>query len=163
MMMDLVAYIGYRTRRIRGAMLATPGFIAPSLLLVLGLSWACAEFQAASGVREMLVGLDAIVVGVVAGVTLDFAARHVRGKVEAVLAVGAFAAGVAGVNLLWAVLGAMVAGAFALRRVAEPPDGPGAVAAARISGRGLGLSRYRRRWWQPGPSPRPWHPERSPR
>lgn len=86
MMMDLVAYVGYRTRRIRGAMLATPGFITPSL--VLGLSWAYAEFRAVSGVRDLVTGLDAIVVGVVASVALDFAARHARGKVEAVLAVG---------------------------------------------------------------------------
>ncbi len=110
MMMDLVAYVGYRTRRIRGALVATSGFIMPSLLLVLGLSWAYAEFHAVSVVRELVTGLDAIVVGVVASVALDFAAQHARGKVEAVLAVGAFAVGVAGVNLLWAVLGALAVG-----------------------------------------------------
>ena len=139
MMMDLVAYIGYRTRRIRGTLVATTGFITPSLLLVLGLSWAYAEFHAVSGVRELVTGLDAIVVGVVASVALDFAAQHARGKVEAVLAVGAFAVGVAGVNLLWAVLGALAVGALALRRVPERPEDPDA-GPARIDRRRLGLS-----------------------
>jgi len=39
-MIDLVAFIGYRLRRIRGAIAAAAGFLAPSLLLMLGLSWA---------------------------------------------------------------------------------------------------------------------------
>ena len=50
MMVDLVTYVGYRIRGIRGALAAVVGFITPSLLLVLGLSWAYALYGAAPGV-----------------------------------------------------------------------------------------------------------------
>ena len=139
LMMDLVTYVGYRTRGIRGALAAAAGFITPSLLLVLGLSWAYAAYGAAPGVGDLVIGLDAIVVAVVASITLDFAAEHARGKLEAVLAVGAFAVAVAGANLLWAVAGALAVGAVALRPAAQPIGGPQAAAAA-VSGRRLALS-----------------------
>jgi chromate transporter len=115
MMTDLVAFIGYRLRRVPGAQAATLGFLSPSLGLVLVLSWAYFAFGARPGVRDLVVGLDGLVVGVLASVTLDFGVQHVRGKLAAVLALGAFAVGVAGVNVLWAVLGAFTVGAVALR------------------------------------------------
>jgi chromate transporter len=136
-MMDLVTYAGYRIRGIGGALAAAAGLITPALALVLGLSWAYAEYGAVAGVSRLVLGLDAIVVGVVVSVTVDFAADHARGKPEAVLAVAAFAVAVAGVNLLWAVAGALVAGAAALRPAAAGLAGP---PAAGISGRRLALS-----------------------
>lgn len=114
-MMDLVAFIGYRTGRIRGALAATLGFFAPALMLVLGLSWAYVEYGAAGGVKDLVTGLDAIVAGVVASVAWDFAGEHLRGKLAVALALAAFGAGVAGANLLWAVLGALIIGALFLR------------------------------------------------
>ncbi len=120
-MVDLVAYIGYRTRRITGALAATAGFVAPSLVLMLGLSWAYVRYGGSSAVRDLVAGLDAIVAGVVISVTVDFAAQHARGKLQAALAVAAFAVGVAGGNLLWAVLGALAVGAVALRTAAAGP------------------------------------------
>jgi chromate transporter len=138
MMVDLVAFIGYTTRGIRGALAATVGFVAPSLVLVLGLSWGYVEYGTAGGVRDLVVGLDAIVVGVVVNVALDFAGQHLRGKLSIAIALAAVGIGVAGANLLWAVLGALIIGALALR----PPPDPrqSSVAAARISRRGFALS-----------------------
>ncbi len=123
-MMDLVAYIGYRARRVTGALAATAGFITPSLLLMLALSWAYQRYGAVPGVRQLVTGLDAVVVGVVASIALDFAAQHARGRLEAALAVAAFAAGVAGVNALWAVLAALAAGALWLRGRREDRAAP---------------------------------------
>ena len=122
-----------------GALAATAGFIIPSLLLVLGLSWAYEQYGATGGVRDLVVGLDAIVVGVIASVALDFAAEHARGKVQATLAVGAFAVAVTGASLLWAVLGALIVGALLLPPVPEPTAGT-EPAAARVSRRRLALS-----------------------
>ena len=86
-----------------------------------------------------MIGLEAIVVAVVASVTLDFAAEHARGKLEAVLAVGAFAVAVAGVNLMSVVAGALAVGAVCLRPAAQPAGGPQAAAAA-VSRRRLAMS-----------------------
>jgi chromate transporter len=138
-MMDLVAYIGYRARRLSGALAATAGFIAPSLLLMLALSWAYRRYGAVAGVRELVTGLDAVVVGVVASIALDFAAQHARGRLEATLAVAAFAVGVAGVNALWAVLAALVAGALGFRGRREDQTAPEA-GRERVSRRALAWS-----------------------
>lgn len=139
MMVDLVAYVGYRTGRIRGALAATIGFVAPSLLLVLGLSWAYVEYGATGGVSDLVVGLDAIVVGVVASVAWDFGRQHLHGKVETALALAALTVGVLGANLLWAVLGALIVGALLLRPPPERQPGADTVA-GRISRRRLAMS-----------------------
>lgn len=54
---------------------------------------------------SLALGLNAIVVGVVASLAVDFATRYARGRVEALLALAAFGVGASGANLLWAVLG----------------------------------------------------------
>jgi chromate transporter len=138
-MMDLVAFIGYRAGRIRGALAAAAGFFTPALVLVLGLSWAYVEYGASGGVKDLVVGLDAIVVGVVASVAWDFAGEHLSGKLAIFLALAAFGVGIAGVNLLWAVLGALIAGALFLRpepnsEIEIPSD------VAHICGRRLALA-----------------------
>ncbi len=114
-MVDLVAYIGYRTARVSGAVAAAAGFVAPSLALMLALSWLYETFGAAPGVERLVVGLDALVVGVVASVAVDFARQHSSGRVAALLGLAAFAVGVAGANLLWAVLAGLAVGALLLR------------------------------------------------
>lgn len=141
-MVDLVAYVGYRTRRTFGALAATAGFVTPSLVLMLGLSWMYRTYGGRAGVRELVVGLDAIVVGVVMSVALDFAAQHSRGKVQALLGLAAFGLGVEGVNLLWAVLGGLVVGAVLLGGDPEPAGAadPAPREAARLSSRRIGVS-----------------------
>jgi chromate transporter len=120
-MVDLVAYIGYRTARISGAVAAVTGFVAPSLVLMLALSWLYGTYGATPEVARLVLGLDALVVGVVASVAVDFARQHSNGRVEALLGLAAFAVGVAGANLLWAVLAGLVIGAFVLRP--QPAEG----------------------------------------
>jgi len=139
---DLVAYVGYRTRRIRGALAATVGFVTPSLVLMLGLSWLYRAYGGRTWVQELVVGLDAIVVGVVMSVALDFAAQHSQGRVQAVLGLAAFGLGVEGVNLLWAVLGGLVAGAVLLGGDRDPTRAAGGAPreVAGLSSRRVGLS-----------------------
>lgn len=112
---DLAAFIGYRLQRARGALVATAGLIAPSLILVLVGSWAYFTYGARPEVRDVVVGLDALVVGVLVSVTVELAAERARAKLPAVIALGAFAFGIAGFNVLWPVLGAFVVGALLLR------------------------------------------------
>jgi len=115
-MVDLVTYIGYRMRRIRGALAAVAGFVTPSLLLLLGLSWAYFTYGAHPEVRRFVIGLDALVVGVLLNVAMDFAVQHARGTVPALVALGAFAVGIAGQDVLWGVLGGFLVGALVWRK-----------------------------------------------
>jgi chromate transporter len=122
-MVDLVAYIGYRVARITGALAAAAGFVGPSLALMLALSWLYETYGAAPGVASLVVGVDALVVGVVASVAVDFARQHSNGQAEALLGLAAFAVGVAGANLLLAVFAGLIIGALVLR--SNPVEGAG--------------------------------------
>jgi chromate transporter len=140
-MVDLVAYVGYRGRRVTGALAAAMGFIAPSLGLMLLLSWLYGAYGAGSGFRSFTVGLQAIVVGVVLNVAVEFAGQHVRGRVEAAVAVTAFAVGVLGQNLVWGILAGLLVGTVALRGDGEPAVAAGLPPEqAGISLRRLGLA-----------------------
>jgi chromate transporter len=140
-MVDLVAYVGYRTRRVAGALAAAAGFIAPSLALMLLLSWLYGAYGTGAGFRSFAVGLQAIVVGVVLNVAVDFAGQHVRGRLEAAVAVTAFAVGVLGQSLVWGILAGLVVGAVALRAKDSAAEGATAAPAqAAISLRRLALA-----------------------
>ena len=116
-MVDLVTYIGYRLRGIRGAVASAFGFVLPSLVMLLVFSWAFFTYGSHPAVRDLAIGLEALVVGVLINVTLDFGSQHAKTKTTALVALGAFAVEIAGANVLWAVL----VGALALR----PKQGPG--------------------------------------
>lgn len=77
-MVDLVTYFGYRMHRVRGALAAVAGFVTPSLVLLLVLSWAYVTYGANPGVRNLVVGLDALAVGVPVHGAADFGAQHAR-------------------------------------------------------------------------------------
>lgn len=121
-MADLAAFIGYRLRGIRGAIAAAGGFLCPSLGMVLVLSWAYFSYGARPQVHDLVTGLTGLVVGVLAGVTVDFGTEHARGALPAVIALGAFIVGVSGANVLWAVFAAFTVGAVAVRD-GTPTDG----------------------------------------
>jgi chromate transporter len=140
-MVDLVAFIGYRTRRVRGAIVSVVGFVLPSLVLMLGLSWAYWSYGAGQSSAWLVRGLTAIVVGVLIHVTLDFAAKNAVGWLPAVLAVGGFAALVMRVNPLWAVLGGLVVGVVGLRpTVSQASPATEARASRSWSARRLGIA-----------------------
>jgi chromate transporter len=126
MMVDLVAYVGYRIRRVSGALAATAGFIAPALVLMLGLSWLYATYGAAPGVAAFVVGLDSIVVGVLASIAIDFALQYARDILPALLALVGFTVAVSGANALLAVGAGLVLGALALRSSAPREAVPAA-------------------------------------
>ncbi len=117
-MIDLVAYIGYRKRGIGGALVSVAGFILPSLALMLALSWAYFRYGSAPHLQSVMLGLNAMVVAVVLNVTLDFGARNLKGPLDATLALLAFGFGVMGGNMIWAIGIGLIVGAWVRR--AEP-------------------------------------------
>jgi len=126
-MVDLVTYIGYRLRGIRGALVSAIAFVGPSLVLLLGLSWAFFTYRSHPVITDLAIGVEAVVVGVLVNLALDFGSQHAKGIVPALIALGAFAVEADGQNVLWAVLGALVIGSFALSPAsAETGVSPGA-------------------------------------
>jgi len=126
-MVDLITYIGYRLRGIRGALVSVVAFVGPSLVLLLGLSWVFFTYKSHPVITDLAVGVEALVVGVLVNLTIDFGAEHATGRITSLVALGAFAVEVAGQNVLWAVLGALVLGALALSPGSSTPGAsPGA-------------------------------------
>lgn len=127
-MVDLVAFIGYRRRGAAGAIAAVSGFLLPAMLLMLALSAAYRQYGNIPAVASLLPGLGALVVGVVLNVTLDFAQKNLKGGVDALLALFAFALGAFGSNMIWGVLVGIVTGAVRWRREQDeavtPLSGP---------------------------------------
>ncbi len=125
-MVDFTAYVGYKLRGVPGAILATTGFILPSFFLMLILS----AFYFAAGslpwVHPLFLGLEALVVGILFNVTLDFGARNISSRVQAVIALFAFAALLFKANAILIVLVALALGAWLIRPAAGAGKSKGA-------------------------------------
>lgn len=118
-MVDLVAFIGYRRRGVPGALCAAAGFILPATVLMLVLAAAYRQYGDLPAVAALLPGLIAFVVGVVIHVTLDMGRTNLAGPRDGALALLAFAIGATGGNMLWAVAGGIVFGALGWRRASD--------------------------------------------
>jgi chromate transporter len=119
-MVDFTAYVGYRLRGVSGALAAVVGFVLPSFVLMIALSAVYFATGDIAFVHALFIGLDALVVGIVLNLTIDFGQRALRGPVQATLAVFAFAIMLFGLNALLSILVALVAGALLLRPAADP-------------------------------------------
>lgn len=141
-MIDFTAYVGYKLRGARGALAATVGFVTPSLVLMVALSALYFAGANLGWVHEMILGLDAIVVGVVLHVTLDFAKQYVVSLPAAGIALGAFVADLYGLSPVVVVIGALAIGAVLIApgpaRQAKDGPRPG-VAKAGIGSPGLSV------------------------
>ena len=114
-MVDLVTFIGYRNRGVLGALIATIAFLLPATALMLLASAAYLSYGNLPAVEIMIPGLNALVVGVVLNVTLDFAQKSLKSSVETALALFAFILGIFYVDPLWAIFGGLLSGAFVWR------------------------------------------------
>jgi len=140
-MVDFSAYAGYRVRGVPGAIASTTGFVLPSFVLMVGLSAAYFALGDLPGVGALLVGLEALVVGVLLNVVLDLGARSVTGRMQAVIALFAFIALLEAANAILIVLVALVAGALLLRPVPGVPS-PGGAAPAHVAAEAVGPRRW---------------------
>ena len=117
-MVDFTAYVGYKLRGVPGAVLATVGFVTPSFILMMVLSAAYFAAGSLPWVHTLFLGLEALVVGIILNVTLDFGERALKGRVEAAIALAAFAAMIFKLNAVLVVLAALAVGALFIRTAA---------------------------------------------
>jgi chromate transporter len=99
-MVDFTAYVGYRLRGVKGALVGVVGFVLLSFALMIALSAVYFATGNIAFVHALFVGLAALVVGIVLNLTIDFGQRAVRGPVQATLAVIAFAVMLFGISAL---------------------------------------------------------------
>lgn len=91
--MQMAAYIGLKTRGVRGAISCYVGFGLPAFLLMLGLSFAYSRAHELPTVMSVFSGLQAVIVAVVANATLSFgksSGKSWKSVVIALVAAGLF-------------------------------------------------------------------------
>lgn len=113
-MVDFTAYVGYRLRGVPGALLATLGFVLPAFVLVVLLSAAYFAGGDLPWVHRLFLGLEALLIGVIADVTLSLGQQALKGPVEVLIALAAFVALLFAVNAILVPLVALILGAFVI-------------------------------------------------
>lgn len=111
---QVVAFLGWRLRGGRGAAVATTAFVLPSLLTMLFLGMAYQRIAGLAGVRAALGGLTAAVVGLIVVATWKQARKMITGGIALAVALAACAA-----SLLWQVNPAFLVIAAGLLSIAR--------------------------------------------
>jgi len=117
-MYNLTTYCSYRLKGFSGSMLATFLFILPSYLLILFLSWLYFTYGSVAWVHPLFLALEAMVVGVVVNILIDFSKRYVGNGKNAIIAGTAFLLLLYHINALIVILAAVVL-EFVFRIVAK--------------------------------------------
>ncbi len=123
---NLVAFVGYKKRGTFGAAAAMLGFLLPAFTLMVLASTAYLKYGSLPGVHTMQEGLNALVVGVLAHVTLHFAEQHIATVPGALFAASVLVVAVMRVNPLWPILGGLLVGAWLWRKKEETTEREGA-------------------------------------
>jgi chromate transporter len=144
--LQLATYLGWKLHGVRGGLVAGLGFIGPSIVLLLGLSWLYAAFGQLPAATGLLLGLKAAVIALVLQALVSIARRALGRPLHVALAVVAF------VCVEWlrvpfpvVVLAAGLAGLAASWRAPRPsatratPDRVVAPRPTRIAAAGLTL------------------------
>jgi chromate transporter len=125
-MVDFTAYVGYRLRGVPGALAATLGFVLPAFVLVTALSVAYFAGGELPWVHKLFLGLEALVIGVLANVTLKLGQQAIKGRIELFIALAAFIALLFKVNAILVPLVALGVGAMAISRSGATYPAPAA-------------------------------------
>ena len=120
-MYNLATYCSYRLKGFSGAALATFLFILPSYLLILLLSWLYFSYGDIAWVHPLFLALEAMVVGVVVHVFLDFAEHHAKNARGATVASLAFLLLLFRVNALLTILISLIVGIIFILLSGEKP------------------------------------------
>jgi len=115
-MVDFTAYVGYRLRGVPGALAATLGFVLPAFVLVTALSAAYFAGGELPWVHKLFLGLEALVIGVLANVTVSLGQQAIKGRIEFFIALAALIALLFKVNAVLVSLAALGVGALAISR-----------------------------------------------
>lgn len=119
---QVVAYLGYRLNGVRGVLAAAAMFLLPSVVTMLALGAAYGRIAANQGVTAALGGLTSAVVGIILVATIGQARKAIRDAVGAVVAITVCIAAV-----IWNVNPALLvlaAGALGILREARRPRSP---------------------------------------
>lgn len=122
---NVIAYLGYHLRGIRGALVSMTGILLPSFLLILGLAYVYTTYDQIPEINQFFRGVLPAVSAVIVSVALNMAKKQIAGYRQVMICVSA------GIVLLlvrsyFATLGVIavagLAGYFLYNRKGEEPE-----------------------------------------
>jgi chromate transporter len=126
-------FLGYRLFGAMGAVLSAGVFLAPSIALVILLSDLYFRYHALPALQGTMAGLGPVAIALIVAAGWSIGRKVIRSWPEALVAIAALAAGVAGLNAVWILVAAGAVGFLTSRHgpVSEQPPpaarpGPGA-------------------------------------
>ena len=128
---QLATYIGWLMHRMRGGIAAGALFVLPSLMLLIGLSWAYVVWGQHPWGQALLWGLKPAVTALVLQAVHHMAKRTLKAPWLWALAALSLLATLAGVGFVWLVAGAALLGWWMARRHPVVPNGHGTSASTQ--------------------------------
>jgi chromate transporter len=133
---ELAILLGYRRAGWLGLLLAGSLFIAPAMLIVLGIAWAYVRYGGTHGAEGLLWGVKPVIIAVILDAVVGLAKTAVKTPLLGAAGVGVFASYLLGANPI-ALL--VAAGLVVLLLTAAPVAGVGAVGVVASSGAGAAV------------------------
>ena len=87
---DLAIYISYKLKGIIGAFLAMFFFLLPSFAIMLILSFTYFHYGKVSFIHPLFMVLEAMVIGIIIKVAIDFAKKYIKDKISSIIAAISF-------------------------------------------------------------------------
>ncbi len=109
---DLAIYIAYKLKGIIGAFLAFFAFLTPSFVIMLILSFIYFHYGKTSYIHPFFTALEAIVIGIIIKVALDFGNKYVKDKISANIAGVSFILMLYKINAFYVILFAFLGSIF---------------------------------------------------
>ena len=109
---DLAIYIAYKLRGITGAFLAFFAFLLPSFIIMLILSFVYFHYGKISYIHPFFSALEAMVIGIIIKVALDFGAKYTKEKISSVIAGISFILMLYKIDAFYVILFAFLASIF---------------------------------------------------
>ncbi len=109
---DLAILISYKLKGIAGIFLATFFFLAPSFLIMLFLSFVYFHYGKLSYIHPLFMALEAMVVGVIIKVALDFGKKYTTDKISSSIAAISFILLIYKINAFYIILFAFFTSIF---------------------------------------------------
>jgi len=119
-------FTGYRLQGPVGALLSMGAFVAPSMVLVLMLSWLYFTYHAIPALQGALLGAGPVVIALVISAAWSVGRKAVQTFPAVALATAGLLGALYGINAVYILVGAGVAGVLlGKKRIAKPGSPPG--------------------------------------
>ena len=130
---ELALFIGYRLAGWRGLLAAGACFIAPAMVIMLGLAWTYTHYANTGWVQALLYGVRPVVVGIIAWAAMDLGRKMLQPRVLILVSVVSLGLFLIGFNPVF-VLALMALGAIAITQVRRGAGAAATTIAADLLG-----------------------------